>query len=106
MTVASAHLFVLTSAAFHVSGFGNYLARPLFREREAELPSMSEADATKLMHDALRVSIVCAQSAHQSLRCQASVGARGFSDARSKPVKRTNLPHDALRGNAHWAQLD
>ena len=35
------------------SGFGNYLARPLFRERHS--PDMSEAEATKLMHDALRV---------------------------------------------------
>lgn len=38
----------------HVAtGFGNYLARPLFRERHS--PDMTEAEATKLMHDALRV---------------------------------------------------
>ena len=35
------------------AGFGNYLARPLFRERHS--PDMNEAEATKLMHDALRV---------------------------------------------------
>lgn len=40
----------------HVAtGFGNYLARPLFRDQEAKLPTMSEADATRLMHDALKV---------------------------------------------------
>lgn len=37
------------------AGFGNYLARPLFRERHS--PDMSEAEATKLMHDALRVRV-------------------------------------------------
>ncbi|KAK9804889.1 hypothetical protein WJX72_010345 [[Myrmecia] bisecta] len=38
----------------HVAtGFGNMLARPLFRERHH--PDMSEAEATKLLHDALRV---------------------------------------------------
>ena len=36
-----------------LAGFGNYLARPLFRERHR--PDMSEAEATKLMHDALKV---------------------------------------------------
>ncbi len=35
------------------AGFGNYLARPLFRERHSR--DMSEADATKLLQDALRV---------------------------------------------------
>ena len=38
---------------FACAGFGNYLARPLFRERHSR--DMSEADATKLLHDALRV---------------------------------------------------
>jgi len=38
----------------HVAtGFGNHLARPLFRERHR--PDMSEEEATKLLHDALRV---------------------------------------------------
>jgi 20S proteasome alpha/beta subunit len=38
----------------HVTtGFANHLARPLFRERQSD--DMSEADAVKLMHDALRV---------------------------------------------------
>jgi hypothetical protein len=36
------------------SGFGNYLARPLFRDQEDKLPSMDEASATKLLHDALK----------------------------------------------------
>ena len=35
-------------------GFGNYLARPLFRDQEDKLPSMDEASATKLLHDALK----------------------------------------------------
>lgn len=38
----------------HVAtGFGNHLARPLFRERHR--PDMSEAEATQLLHDALKV---------------------------------------------------
>lgn len=38
----------------HVAtGFGNMLARPLFREKHS--PDMSEADATELMHEALKV---------------------------------------------------
>jgi len=35
------------------AGFGQQLARPLFRERHR--PDMSEEEATELMHDALRV---------------------------------------------------
>jgi hypothetical protein len=35
-------------------GFGNYLARPLFRDQEDKLPTMDEAAATKLLHDALK----------------------------------------------------
>lgn len=35
------------------TGFGNHLARPLFRERHR--PDMSEAEAEELLHDALRV---------------------------------------------------
>ena len=46
--LSSKRMFACTCA-----GFGNYLARPLFRERHS--PDMSEADATKLLHDALRV---------------------------------------------------
>ena len=37
------------------AGFGNYLARPLFRERHT--PDLSEAEATKLLQDALRVCL-------------------------------------------------
>jgi len=38
----------------HVAtGFGNHLARPIFRERHS--PDMSEADAVAMLHDALRV---------------------------------------------------
>ena len=36
-----------------VAGFGQMLARPLFRERHH--PDMSEEDAVKLMHEGLRV---------------------------------------------------
>ena len=35
------------------AGFGNYLARPLFRDRHN--PDMSEAEATQLLHEALKV---------------------------------------------------
>lgn len=38
-----------------LAGFGNMLARPLFREKHS--PDMSEAEATELMHEALKVSI-------------------------------------------------
>jgi 20S proteasome subunit beta 7 len=38
----------------HVTtGFANHLARPLFRERQAD--DMSEEAAVELMHEALRV---------------------------------------------------
>ena len=35
------------------AGFGNMLARPLFREKHS--PDMSEAEATELVHEALKV---------------------------------------------------
>ena len=38
------------------AGFGNMLARPLFREKHS--PDMSEADAEALLHEALKVSIL------------------------------------------------
>ena len=53
----------LSAAPWHVftgcvrAGFGQMLARPLFRERHR--PDMSEEEATQLLHDALRVRIPC-----------------------------------------------
>ena len=50
-----------------VAGFGQMLARPLFRERHR--PDMSEEDAIKLLHEGLRVryldtcTIVCSPAA-------------------------------------------
>ena len=41
------------------AGFGQMLARPLFRERHR--PDMSEEEATTLLHDALRVRPACRQ---------------------------------------------
>lgn len=38
------------------AGFGNHLARPLFRERHS--PDMSEADATALIREGLEVSLL------------------------------------------------
>ena len=40
---------------FHLqnAGFGNYLARPLFRERHR--PDMSEAEAEELLKEGLKV---------------------------------------------------
>lgn len=35
------------------AGFGNMLARPLFRDKHS--PDMSEAEAEALMHEALKV---------------------------------------------------
>ena len=43
---------ILTVVAL-CTGFGQQLARPLFRERHD--PNMSEEDATKLLHEGLRV---------------------------------------------------
>ena len=45
----------LLADLFPCAGFGNYLARPLFRERHT--PDLSEADAIKLLQDALRVRL-------------------------------------------------
>ena len=42
---------------FARAGFGQMLARPLFRERHR--PDMSEEEATQLLHDALRVRVSC-----------------------------------------------
>lgn len=46
----------LTPHLSAVTGFGNMLARPLFREKHS--PDMSEADATELMHEALKVRLL------------------------------------------------
>ena len=46
------------------AGFGNMLARPLFREKHS--PDMSEAEATELMHEALKVSSASTQHPHVS----------------------------------------
>lgn len=53
---------------FARAGFGQMLARPLFRERHR--PDMSEEEATQLLHDALRVRIPrCPRRADLRAKC-------------------------------------
>lgn len=47
----------------YCSGFGQQLARPLFRERHS--PDMSEDEAVKLLHEGLRVWLF----SYRSLDC-------------------------------------
>lgn len=66
---------VITRSDSHVTtGFGNHLARPLFRERQDD--NMSEEAAVELMYDALRV---CYYRDKQSINkfTLAKVGAAG-----------------------------
>lgn len=44
------------------AGFGNMLARPLFREKHN--PSMSESEAEALIHEALKVGGTCISGQH------------------------------------------
>ena len=99
---------------FARAGFGQMLARPLFRERHR--PDMSEEEATQLLHDALRVRISCclcrfglgAECLPCQLRCGIILGevltvltlqinCRCATTATSRPPTSSRLPRSLAR---------
>lgn len=61
MSMHGATLLLVATECWHVygycsAGFGQMLARPLFRERHR--PDMSEEEATQLLHEGLRVRLL------------------------------------------------